>query len=80
MEHDEKALPIDVRVLGALASRVGAYAKALHYKEMEYHNTENPGALRTHRMRSATCGQMPTLCMSMSIMPCINRTRCRLLH
>jgi len=44
MEHDEKALPIDVRVLGALASRVGAYAKALHYKEMEYHNTENPGA------------------------------------
>lgn len=48
MEHDEKALPIDVRVLGALASRVGAYAKALHYKEMEYHNTENPGALRAH--------------------------------
>jgi len=39
MEHDEKALPIDVPVLGALAERVGAYAKALHHKETEFHSS-----------------------------------------
>jgi FKBP12-rapamycin complex-associated protein len=68
MEHDEKPLPIDTRLLGALAEKVSffiavsvslanfgdlhdrvfllkllnylfqcrAYAKALHYKEMEF--------------------------------------------
>jgi tetratricopeptide (TPR) repeat protein len=39
MEHDEKALPIDVRLLGGLAERVRAFAKALHYKEMEFHSS-----------------------------------------
>ena len=36
MEHDDKALPIDIRVLGREAGRCHAYAKALHYKELEF--------------------------------------------
>ncbi|KAJ9175070.1 hypothetical protein P3X46_013654 [Hevea brasiliensis] len=36
MEHDEKPLPIDIRLLGALAEKCHAFAKALHYKEMEF--------------------------------------------
>eukprot|EP01138_Halocafeteria_seosinensis_P014561 gb/GECG01014866.1/.p1 GENE.gb/GECG01014866.1/~~gb/GECG01014866.1/.p1 ORF type:complete len:3652 (+),score=422.49 gb/GECG01014866.1/:1-10956(+) len=36
MEHDEKALPMDIRTLGRLAEKCQAYAKALRYKEREY--------------------------------------------
>lgn len=36
MEHDDKALPIDVRTLGIYAGRCHAWAKALHYKELEF--------------------------------------------
>ncbi|KAF6153004.1 hypothetical protein GIB67_021609 [Kingdonia uniflora] len=36
MEHDEKPLPIDIRLLGALSEKCLAFAKALHYKEMEF--------------------------------------------
>lgn len=36
MEHDDKALPIDIRTLGAYARKCHAYAKALHYKELEF--------------------------------------------
>jgi len=36
MEHDERPLPIDIRLLSAVAERCQAYAKALHYKEMEF--------------------------------------------
>ncbi|XP_020086675.1 serine/threonine-protein kinase TOR isoform X1 [Ananas comosus] len=36
MEHYEKPLPIDTRLLGALAEKCRAFAKALHYKEMEF--------------------------------------------
>ncbi|KAL2621813.1 hypothetical protein R1flu_002018 [Riccia fluitans] len=36
MEHDEMPIPIDIRTLGALAEKCHAYAKALHYKEMEF--------------------------------------------
>ncbi|PRQ22228.1 putative non-specific serine/threonine protein kinase [Rosa chinensis] len=36
MEHDEKPLPIDIRLLGALSEKCRAFAKALHYKEMEF--------------------------------------------
>jgi len=39
MEHDEKALPLDTRTLGALAQKCHAYAKALHYKELEFQTT-----------------------------------------
>lgn len=42
MEHDDKPLPIDIRTLGALAEKCLAYAKALHYKELEFHS--NPSA------------------------------------
>lgn len=36
MEHDEKALPIDIRTLSLYAQKCHAYAKALHYKELEF--------------------------------------------
>lgn len=36
MEHDDKALPINTRTLGAYAAKCHAYAKALHYKELEF--------------------------------------------
>lgn len=36
MEHDEKTLPLDTRTLGALAEKCHAFAKALHYKEIEF--------------------------------------------
>ena len=36
MEHDDKALPIDIRTLGAYAGKCHAFAKALHYKELEF--------------------------------------------
>lgn len=43
LEHDEKALPIDIRDLAALAYRVNASAEALHFHEMEYLNTDSQG-------------------------------------
>ena len=48
MEHDEEivlqmskdvVLPLDIGLLGDLAMNNNAYAKALHYKEMEYETT-----------------------------------------
>lgn len=36
MEHDVEALPIDIRILAELAQKCHAYAKALHYKELEF--------------------------------------------
>src|SRR5205814_5649693 len=36
MEHDDKALPIDIRTLGRFAAKCHAFAKALHYKETEF--------------------------------------------
>lgn len=46
MEHDEKPLPVDIRTLGALAEKCHAFAKALHYKELEFLNcpTDSPDA------------------------------------
>ncbi|KAJ6692351.1 ATAXIA TELANGIECTASIA MUTATED ATM -RELATED [Salix purpurea] len=41
MEHDEKPLPIDIRLLGALADKCHAFAKALHYKEMEFEGSRS---------------------------------------
>ena len=38
MEHNDKPLPIDIRKLGALAEKCHAYAKALHYREIESHS------------------------------------------
>jgi len=36
MEHEEKPLPIEHRTLGEYALKFQAYAKALHYKELEF--------------------------------------------
>ncbi|XP_011030285.1 PREDICTED: serine/threonine-protein kinase TOR-like isoform X2 [Populus euphratica] len=41
MEHDEKPLPIDISLLGALADKCHAFAKALHYKEMEFEGSRS---------------------------------------
>lgn len=35
MEHDDKVLPIPISTLGEYAMKCRAYAKALHYKELE---------------------------------------------
>ncbi|GAA5903699.1 hypothetical protein JCM6882_003390 [Rhodosporidiobolus microsporus] len=35
MEHDDKVLPIPISTLGMYAMKCRAYAKALHYKELE---------------------------------------------
>lgn len=45
MEHDDKALPIDIRTLGQYAARCHAFAKALHYKELEFEQDQNSGAV-----------------------------------
>ncbi|KAL0953824.1 hypothetical protein HGRIS_005004 [Hohenbuehelia grisea] len=42
MEHEEKALPIEHRTLGEYAMRYHAYAKALHYKELEFFSESSP--------------------------------------
>ncbi|RYH28611.1 DUF3385 domain-containing protein [archaeon] len=36
MEHDVEALPISLSILAELAQKGQAYAKALHYRELEY--------------------------------------------
>ncbi|KAI0228314.1 phosphatidylinositol kinase- protein kinase tor1 [Massospora cicadina] len=36
MERNDKKIPINLRTLGAYASRSHAFAKALHYKELEF--------------------------------------------
>jgi FKBP12-rapamycin complex-associated protein len=45
MEHDDKALPIDIRTLGKYAAKCHAFAKALHYKELEFEQDQNSGAV-----------------------------------
>ncbi|KAG9248794.1 armadillo-type protein [Calycina marina] len=45
MEHDDKALPIDIRVLGREAGRCHAWAKALHYKELEFCQEQTSGTV-----------------------------------
>eukprot|EP00298_Acanthocystis_sp_HF-20_P015221 c21063_g2_i2.p1 GENE.c21063_g2_i2~~c21063_g2_i2.p1 ORF type:complete len:1228 (+),score=606.75 c21063_g2_i2:74-3685(+) len=37
MEHCDTPFPIDTRVLSSLAENCHAYAKALHYREIEFH-------------------------------------------
>ena len=45
MEHDDKALPIDIRTLGMYAGKCHAFAKALHYKELEFNSEQNANAV-----------------------------------
>ena len=39
MEHNDRPMPLDKRVLGRLALQCNAYTKALRYKEIEFHTT-----------------------------------------
>jgi len=45
MEHDDRALPIDIRTLGAYAAKNHAFAKALHYKELEFEEEKTPNTV-----------------------------------
>ncbi|KAI9820202.1 MAG: phosphatidylinositol kinase- protein kinase tor1 [Pycnora praestabilis] len=45
MEHDDKALPIDIRTLGLYSAKCHAFAKALHYKELEFLSEQNSSAV-----------------------------------
>lgn len=45
MEHDDKALPIDIGTLGIYAGKCHAYAKALHYKELEFEEEKTPSVV-----------------------------------
>lgn len=45
MEHDDRALPLDIRRLGTYAAKNHAFAKALHYKELEFEEDKTPGPI-----------------------------------
>ncbi|EGN96671.1 hypothetical protein SERLA73DRAFT_170096 [Serpula lacrymans var. lacrymans S7.3] len=45
MEHEEKPLPIEHRTLGEYAMKFHAYAKALHYKELEFFTETSPNII-----------------------------------
>ncbi len=49
MEHCEKGpLPLDAKLLGQRAMQCRAYAKALHYKEAEFHESPTAQARYIH--------------------------------
>ena len=43
MDHDEKPLPIDIRTLAQISQRSQAFAKALHYWELQYDTNPETG-------------------------------------
>ena len=45
MEHDDKPLPVDIGALGKYAAKCHAYAKALHYKELEFEEEKSPSVV-----------------------------------
>ncbi|EJD07323.1 atypical/PIKK/FRAP protein kinase [Fomitiporia mediterranea MF3/22] len=45
MEHEDKPLPIENRTLGEYALKFHAYAKALHYKELEFFTETSPAII-----------------------------------
>ncbi|TDL23875.1 atypical/PIKK/FRAP protein kinase [Rickenella mellea] len=45
MEHEDKPLPIEHRTLGEYALKCLAYAKALHYKELEFFSETSPNII-----------------------------------
>lgn len=47
MEHEEKPLPIEHRTLGDYALKNLAYAKALHYKELEFFAEASPATIES---------------------------------
>ncbi|KAG5650773.1 hypothetical protein H0H81_011098 [Sphagnurus paluster] len=47
MEHEEKPLPIEHRTLGEYAVKYMAYAKALHYKELQFFSESSPAVIES---------------------------------
>ncbi|KAJ7758626.1 phosphatidylinositol 3-kinase [Mycena metata] len=47
MEHEEKPLPIDHNTLGEYSMKFLEYAKALHYKELEFFSNASPTILES---------------------------------
>ena len=47
MEHSDKALPINIRLLGDRAYKFHSYAKALHYKEAEFLSETSPAIIES---------------------------------
>ncbi|RDB15759.1 Serine/threonine-protein kinase tor2, partial [Hypsizygus marmoreus] len=47
MEHEDKPLPIEHRTLGEYAMKYMAYAKALHYKELEFFSESSPAVIES---------------------------------
>ncbi len=47
MEHGDKALPINIRLLGDRAYKFHSYAKALHYKEAEFLGETSPAIIES---------------------------------
>jgi serine/threonine-protein kinase mTOR len=47
MEHEEKPLPLEHRMLGEYSLKNLAYAKALHYKELEYFAEASPATIES---------------------------------
>ena len=45
MEHEDQRLPIENGILGEYALKYHAYAKALHYKELEYFTETSPSII-----------------------------------
>eukprot|EP01127_Copromyxa_protea_P021217 TRINITY_DN7249_c0_g1_i1.p1 TRINITY_DN7249_c0_g1~~TRINITY_DN7249_c0_g1_i1.p1 ORF type:complete len:2507 (+),score=519.55 TRINITY_DN7249_c0_g1_i1:98-7618(+) len=50
MERAEKPLPLDNNILGELAHRAGAYAKALYYFEKEFKESPQPHLEQFHNL------------------------------
>ncbi|KAG6916802.1 hypothetical protein DXG01_005325 [Tephrocybe rancida] len=47
MEHKELPLPIEHKTLGEYALKCAAYAKALHYKELEFFSKSSPAVVES---------------------------------
>ncbi|TFY65865.1 hypothetical protein EVG20_g5221 [Dentipellis fragilis] len=47
MEHEDQRLPIENSTLGEYALRYHAYAKALHYKELEFFSETSPNIIES---------------------------------
>lgn len=47
MEHEEKPLPLEHRLLGEYAVKNNALAKALHYKELEFFSETSPSVIES---------------------------------
>ncbi|KAJ7899711.1 phosphatidylinositol 3-kinase [Mycena leptocephala] len=47
MEHEEKPLPIDHSTLGDYSTKYFAYAKALHWRELEFFSNPSPAILKS---------------------------------